>query len=321
MIIAIEVTLTPNLMNALTFPILAALGLLGSLLAQHGGIALLLGMAVASLSGGRQIRHASTMSTYALQIGVVLLGLGLSLGELNSIGRRSIVLVAISVVVTLLLGYLLGRLLRCDDKESRLLAGGTAICGGTAVVTLAPAIGASGRQVSHVLPVIYVLNAIAMALFPLIGEALQLSAHQFGLWCAMAIHDTAAVVGSAAIHGNEALATATTVKLMRVLWLIPVVWVYAMSASEGGTKLKLPLFIVGFLLASVLGSVWPLPAELLDIAQLVSRSLFCIAIFLIGARLSLGALLQIPKRMMTQATLLWLTLSAGSLSAIVLTQS
>lgn len=307
-------------MNALTFPILAALGLLGSLLSQHGGIALLLGMTVASVSGGRQIRHASAISTYALQVGVVLLGLGLSLGELKSIGRSSIALVAVSVMATLLLGYCLGRLLRCEDKESRLLAGGTAICGGTAVVTLAPAIGASGRQVSHVLPVIYVLNAVAMALFPLIGDALQLNAHQFGLWCAIAIHDTAAVVGSAATHGHDALATATTVKLMRVLWLIPVVWVFALSASEGGAKFKLPLFIVGFLLASILGSVWPLPAGLLEIARLASRSLFCLAIFLIGARLSLGSLLQIPKRVLSQATLLWLTLSAGSLSAILLTQ-
>jgi uncharacterized membrane protein YadS len=165
-------------MNALTFPILAASGLLGSLWFQHGGIALLLGMTVASLSGGRQIRYASAVSTYTLQIGVVLLGFGLSLSELNSIGQSSIWLVAASVVATLVLGYLLGRLLKSDTNESRLLAGGTAICGGTAVVTLAPAINASARQVSHVLPVIYVLNALAMALFPLIADTLELSAHQ-----------------------------------------------------------------------------------------------------------------------------------------------
>lgn len=308
-------------MNALTFPILAASGLLGSLWFQHGGIALLLGMTVASLSGGRQIRHASAVSTYTLQIGVVLLGFGLSLSELNSIGQSSIWLVAASVVATLVLGYLLGRLLKSDSNESRLLAGGTAICGGTAVVTLAPAINASARQVSHVLPVIYVLNALAMALFPLIADTLELSAHQFGLWCAIAIHDTAAVVGSAATHGQEALTTATTVKLMRVLWLIPVVWLYAATADKGEATLRLPLFIVGFLLASVAGSLWALPEDWLNAARWLSRSLFCVAIFLIGARLSLGALLQIPKRIVTQATLLWLTLSAGSLSAIVLTQN
>lgn len=304
-------------MTSLFYPVIVTVGLAGSIAAQHGGIALLLGMIVASLSRGQSIPHASTISTYALQAGVVLLGLGLSLGQLSDIGQSSIALVACSVALTLGLGYGLGRLLGSDTTESRLLAGGTAICGGTAVVTLAPAINASARQISHVLPVIYVLNAIAMGVFPAVGHSLALSDHQFGLWCAIAIHDTAAVVGSAAAFGDQALATATTVKLMRVLWLIPVVWLYAATSKQGEASTRLPLFIIGFLLASVLGSLWSLPEQVLTIASTLSRSLFCVAIFLIGARLSLGSLLQIPRRMMLQAGALWLLLSAGSLAVIV----
>src|SRR5690606_1017826 len=158
---------------------------------------------------------------WLLKIAVVGMGFGMNLKETVSAGKEGFLLTVFSISITLILGYFLGRLLKMDRKTSHLIGSGTAICGGSAIAAVSPVINASEKDISISLGVIFLLNSIALLIFPPIGHLLELNQHQFGLWCAIAIHDTSSVVGAAYTFGEEALKVATTVKLARALWIIP----------------------------------------------------------------------------------------------------
>lgn len=281
---------------------------------QQAALALFLGIALAVTVGPAPLSDPSRLSRGALQSGVVILGLALPFREVVTLGSANGAAVSVMVVATLISGFILLRLLRTDDVSGKLLTTGTAVCGGTAVATLAPVIKAENTQVAQTLTIIFVLNGIAILLFPAIGHALDLSQQQFGMWAAVAIHDTSSVVGAAAAYGDEALTTAATLKILRILWLIPVIIFASYSMKRvGANEVRIPLFVTGFLIASLVGGYFQFDTGTTGIFSTSSKALFGLALFLIGSQMSLASLKAICPRLIAMALLLWSALSLVSL--------
>ena len=198
-------------------------------------------------------------SSLALQSAIVLLGFSLSIGRVTEISGDSLWLVAIYVLGVLGIGIALAWALRLERESGLLMAAGTAICGGTAIASIAPVIGARPDQIGVAIGIIFLLNAVALFGFPVIGHALGMSQTQFGIWVALAIHDTSSVLATAAIYGNKALEVATTVKLGRTLWLIPLTFGVSLAFRQSTTRIRVPAFILAFVAASILASVVALP--------------------------------------------------------------
>jgi uncharacterized integral membrane protein (TIGR00698 family) len=281
---------------------------------QQAALALFLGIGLALTVGPAPLSDASRLSRGALQCGVVILGLALPFREVVTLGSANGVVVSVMVLATLVGGLILLKLIRTDDVSGKLLTTGTAVCGGTAVATLAPVIKAENQQVAQTLTIIFVLNGIAIVLFPAIGHALDLSQQQFGMWAAVAIHDTSSVVGAAAAYGDEALTTAATLKILRILWLIPVIIVASYSMKRiSANEIRIPLFVTGFIIASLIGGYLQFDGDLTSVFSLISKSLFGLALFLIGSQMSLESLKTICPRLIGMALVLWSALSLGSL--------
>ena len=281
---------------------------------QQAALALLLGIGLALTVGPAPLSDASRLSRGALQSGVVILGLALPFREVVTLGSANGAVISAMVLATLVSGLILLKLLRTDDVSGKLLATGTAVCGGTAVATLAPVIKAENQQVAQTLTIIFVLNGIAIILFPAIGHTMDLSQQQFGMWAATAIHDTSSVVGAAAAYGDEALTTAATLKILRILWLIPVIIVASYSMKRiSANEIRIPLFVTGFIVASLIGSYFQFDGGVTSLFSLISKSLFGLALFLIGSQMSLESLKTICPRLIGMALVLWSALSLGSL--------
>jgi uncharacterized integral membrane protein (TIGR00698 family) len=291
--------------------------LMGAALAiysQQAALALFLGIGLALTVGPAPLSDASRLSRGALQCGVVILGLALPFREVVTLGSANGAVVSAMVLATLVGGLILLKLIRTDDVSGKLLTTGTAVCGGTAVATLAPVIKAENQQVAQTLTIIFVLNGIAIVLFPAIGHALDLSQQQFGMWAAVAIHDTSSVVGAAAAYGDEALTTAATLKILRILWLIPVIIVASYSMKRiSANEIRIPLFVTGFIIASLIGGYLQFDGDVTSVFSLISKSLFGLALFLIGSQMSLESLKTICPRLIGMALVLWSALSLGSL--------
>lgn len=281
---------------------------------QQAALALFLGIGLALTVGPAPLSDASRLSRGALQCGVVILGLALPFREVVTLGSANGAVVSAMVLATLVGGLILLKLIRTDDVSGKLLTTGTAVCGGTAVATLAPVIKAENQQVAQTLTIIFVLNGIAIVLFPAIGHALDLSQQQFGMWAAVAIHDTSSVVGAAAALGDEALTTAATLKILRMLWLIPVIIVASYSMKRiSANEIRIPVFVTGFIVASLIGGYLQFDGDVTSVFSLISKSLFCLALFLIGSQMSLESLKTICPRLIGMALVLWSALSLGSL--------
>jgi len=281
---------------------------------QQAALALFLGIGLALTVGPAPLSDASRLSRGALQCGVVILGLALPFREVVTLGSANGAVVSAMVLATLVGGLILLKLIRTDDVSGKLLTTGTAVCGGTAVATLAPVIKAENQQVAQTLTIIFVLNGIAIVLFPAIGHALDLSQQQFGMWAAVAIHDTSSVVGAAAAYGDEALTTAATLKILRILWLIPVIIVASFSMKRiSANEIRIPLFVTGFIIASLIGGYLQFDGDVTSVFSLISKSLFGLALFLIGSQMSLESLKTICPRLIGMALVLWSALSLGSL--------
>lgn len=281
---------------------------------QQAALALFLGIGLALTVGPAPLSDASRLSRGALQSGVVILGLALPFREVVTLGSTNGAVVSVMVLATLISGLILVKLFRTDDVSGKLLTTGTAVCGGTAVATLAPVIKAENRQVAQTLTIIFVLNGIAILLFPAIGNALDLTQQQFGMWAAVAIHDTSSVVGAAAAYGDEALTTAATLKILRILWLIPVIIVASYSMKRiSANEIRVPLFVTGFIIASLIGGYFQFDGAVTSLFSLISKSLFGLALFLIGSQMSLESLKTICPRLIGMALVLWSALSLGTL--------
>lgn len=280
-------------------------------------IALIGGFLFAHFFGHPFLNLNGKAVSWLLKIAVVGLGFGMNLTETVAAGKDGFILTVFSIFATLIVGYGLGRLLKTNRKTSHLISSGTAICGGSAIAAVAPVIRATEKDISIALGVIFLLNSIALILFPLLGSLLELTQHQFGLWSAIAIHDTSSVVGAAHAYGDEALQVATTVKLARALWIIPISILSVFLFKGKGKSVSIPYFIFLFILAIVLNTYLPIPAMVTSGITQVSKSLLVLTLFLIGAGLSIDKIKSAGWKPMILGTSLWIFISITSLLAIL----
>jgi uncharacterized integral membrane protein (TIGR00698 family) len=298
---------------------LAASGYVSPPIALVGG--LIFGIAVAHPFK----KESSTLSKFLLQASVVGLGFGLNLQEVLHVGKSGFVYTAISITSAMLLGTLAGMLLRVSRKASYLITVGTAICGGSAIAAVSPVIHANDEEISISMGTVFFLNSIALLIFPPIGHVLHLSQNQFGLWAALAIHDTSSVVGASAAYGAQALAIGTTVKLARALWIVPVsiltaLFMARIAAKSGGTatasRVKIPWFIGLFCLASAVSTYVPRFHPLYAALAHLGKQGLTATLFLIGTSLSKQTLKQVGVRPLVQGVSLWIIVGCVSLAAI-----
>jgi uncharacterized integral membrane protein (TIGR00698 family) len=302
---------------------------LGLLLAGSGlvspPVALVGGVAFGFLLVHPYRTEASTMAKLLLQVSVILLGFGMNLNQVIHAGKSGFFYTAISISSAVVLGLLLGKILRVGGKASYLITLGTSICGGSAIAAIAPILDANEEEISVSMGTVFLLNSVALILFPLIGWWLHLSQNQFGLWAALAIHDTSSVVGAAAKYGPQALAVGATVKLARALWIVPVSLVTAAyvgrtqpenGASLRRAKVKVPWFIFLFVGASVLSTYLPrFTASFRDL-NLLGKSGLTATLFLIGTSLSKTTLKAVGMKPLLQGVILWVIVGTASLIAI-----
>lgn len=280
-------------------------------------IALALGFALAVFIGNPFEKHLHQYIHLLLQISIVGLGFGLKLDEALNAGKTGLMLTIVSIVTVMVLGYFLGKIFKLERPLSYLLSAGTAICGGSAIAAVSPIIKPSTKQISLALAIVFTLNSIALFVYPAIGHLLNLSQEQFGLWCAVGIHDTSSVVGAASKYGDEALKIATTVKLARALWIIPVSLITMFIFKSKGTKIKIPWFIGYFIIAILLNTYFPVLDRFSSSITVLAKSGLNLTLFFIGSTLSLQTLKSIGLKPLLTAVLLWITISAGSLLYII----
>ena len=259
---------------------------------------------------------AKKLSKMLLQVSVVGLGFGMNLSQVLAAGRSGFLYTALSISFALTLGWLLGKLLGVEKKISYLISAGTAICGGSAIAAIAPIAAASEEEIAVSLGTVFVLNSVALLLFPLIGNALHMSQTQFGLWAALAIHDTSSVVGAGAKFGAVALAVGTTVKLARALWIVPLSVGTAM-VKKSRARIHWPWFILFFCLAAVANSYLPVFSPAYPELKRLGVLGLTVTLFLIGTGISKKTLREVGVRPMLQGVLLWIVVAAGSLSLIL----
>jgi len=280
-------------------------------------VALFSGLIFALIAGQTFPIFTKKMSKYLLQGSVVGLGFGMNVSQALASGKDGMLFTIVSVIGTLLLGTFIAKKLNVDKQTGYLISSGTAICGGSAIAAVGPVMKASNDQMSVALGTVFVLNAIGLFLFPLLGHFFGLTQHQFGLWSAIAIHDTSSVVGAASAYGEEALKVATTVKLTRALWIFPLTFVTSLLFKSKSDKVYIPWFILFFILAMVLNSVFSLPSTLTSGIVLVARKGLTLSLFFIGASLTRSVLRNVGVRPMVQGVLIWICISVVSLVYIV----
>lgn len=257
------------------------------------------------------------ITSLLLQISVIGLGFGMNIQTVVDAGSDGLLLTVLSIVLILILGYFLGKSLKINRCLTHLISSGTAICGGSAIAAVAPTVDANEENISISLGVVFLLNSVALIIFPSLGHLMNLSEHQFGLWCAIAIHDTSSVVGAASAYGIEALDTAVTVKLARALWIIPLAIGSAYFFKSKHKKVKIPWFIGLFVLAILANSYIPSLSCVSPIAVVIARSLLVITLFLIGSALSIAKMKAAGLRPLLLGIILWTTISVLSLFSIV----
>ena len=284
-------------------------------------VALFLGLAFALLCGQAHPKFNKKTSKYLLQYSVVGLGFGMNLQASLASGKEGMEFTILSVIGTLVIGWFIGRkVLKVDRDTSYLISSGTAICGGSAIAAVGPVLKAKDSEMSVALGTIFILNAIALFIFPAIGHALNMSQHEFGTWAAIAIHDTSSVVGAGAAYGEEALKVATTIKLTRALWIIPLAFATSFIFKSKGQKISIPWFIFFFVLAMIFNTYVLDASETgtligADINNFARKTL-TITLFFIGASLSRDVLKAVGIKPLIQGVLLWVVISLSTLAYI-----
>lgn len=281
-------------------------------------ISLFIGIAFALTLGNPFSKLSKLLSKKMLQYCVVGLGFGMNFHASLAAGREGMIFTIVSVVTVMLLGVVLGRVLKVGRKGAYLISAGTAICGGSAIAAVAPVIDADENETSLSLATIFVLNAIALFLFPVIGGYFGLSQSDFGTWAAIAIHDTSSVVGAGAAYGEQALEVATTVKLTRALWIIPLSIFSMMVFRQKGAKIQIPWFIGWFIVAMLVNTYFNLPEALTHGISIASRAGLSATLFLIGGGLSLEVISKVGVRPLLLGVALWVVISVLSLATIML---
>jgi uncharacterized integral membrane protein (TIGR00698 family) len=297
---------------------------IGIILAASGvmspPVALLCGLAFGFAGMHPYPQESRVLSRFLLQASVVGLGFGMNLAQVVHAGRSGFLYTAISISVATILGLLLGWWLSVAKKASFLITMGTAICGGSAIAALAPVMHADDDEIAVSMGTVFALNSVALLLFPLIGHRFDLTQTQFGLWAALAIHDTSSVVGAAAKYGDQALVIGTTVKLARALWIVPVsiitAFVMKRRGNETQSRIQWPWFILFFCLAAVANSYLPVLHGVFSVLNRLGKTGLVVTLFLIGTGLSKKTLQQVGARPLLQGVALWIVIGTASLAAI-----
>lgn len=282
-------------------------------------VALFMGLVFALSCGQAYPKFNKTISKKLLQYSVVGLGFGMNLQASLASSKEGMMLTIVSVVGTMIVGMFIGhKLLKVNRDTAYLISSGTAICGGSAIAAVGPVLKAKDSDMSVALATIFILNAIALFIFPVFGEWLGLTQQQFGTWAAIAIHDTSSVVGAGAAYGEEALEVATTIKLTRALWIIPLALVTSVIFKGDGRKITIPWFIIWFIVAILLNTyvINDIPVIGKTISGLARKGLI-ITMFFIGASLSTDVIKSVGVKPLIQGVLLWIVISVGSLLYII----
>ena len=297
---------------------LVALSLLAlSLWIGNSAISLFLGIVLALLFKLPQDFHSKKYGSKILQTGIVFLGGSLSLGTVYETNTDFFLWICLYVILAFAYVIFLGKLMGISERLSFLLASGTAVCGGTAIASVAPSIKAKPEEVSTALTIVFILNAIAVLCFPLANEYLGLTERQFGAWAALAIHDTASVVGAASSVGEISVEIAATLKVARTIWIVPLViisaWLYR-SKNEG---FGLPLFVIFFILAALLNSVLEPSQEITNYLKLINRVCLLTGLFCIGTQISIENLKAVRFKPVILATSVWALIIPTSLLLVI----
>ncbi len=261
--------------------------------------------------------QSKKISKKLLQYSVVGLGFGMNLEESLQSGKEGMLMTIVSVASIMVIGWFIGKLLKLPKGTSYMISAGTAICGGSAIAAVSPLTKSSESEISVSLATIFILNAIALFIFPPIGRWLGMTDIQFGTWAAMAIHDTSSVVGAGAAFSEKALQVATTVKLTRALWIIPLAIVTTFIFKDKNSKISIPWFILFFVLAMVAGTYLPIPKVVITSIVWLARKALVLTLFLIGAGLSLETIRTVGFRPMILGLILWVFIGCTSLAVIM----
>lgn len=280
-------------------------------------IALLFGLIIAQFIGHPYLYLNNKVVQNLLKFSVVGLGFGMNASSALKAGKEGFLFTVFSIILTFVLGYFVSKLLKIEKKTSFLISGGTAICGGSAIAAISPAIKAEEKQISVALGTIFILNSIALFVFPFVGHLVNLDASQFGLWCAIAIHDTSSVVGAASKFGAEALEVATTVKLARALWIIPISLLSIVLFKSKESKVNIPYFIGFFILAMLANSYIPIVNEYSSYVTTVAKIGLTVTLFLIGSGLSMKVISSVGFKPLLLGIILWICISVTSLWIII----
>ena len=270
-------------------------------------IALILGASFTLIFGSSEEFIKKSTGTLLLQVGIVIIGLTMTASNVIDLTAVYLPYISIFVIFIFLLGILIGRILKIDTKLSILLASGTAICGATAIAAISPLIKSKEKDLLTSLALIFIFNAIALAIFPVIGNSIDMTDESFGAWIAMAIHDTSSVIGAALSYGGNAAEIATTLKLGRTLWLIPLIIILGLLfKNDNNEKAKFPLFVFVFILAVLLGTQLNLDQQTITTLDSLSRLFLIAALFCIGTQINLESIKNIGIKIIFLAIVLWL---------------
>ncbi|MFA0570495.1 YeiH family protein [Vibrio gallaecicus] len=281
--------------------------------------ALVIGFLLASLGLVPAHLQIGKLTKKLLAYSIVGLGFGIQFEQALAVTGDGIGLIVVSILGTLSVGWILARKMGLEKTTGYLISSGTAICGGSAIAAVAPAIKADDEQIGLALATVFVLNSVALFLFPVIGHALELSQHTFGTWAAIAIHDTSSVVGAASAYGEEALTTATTLKLARALWIIPIAFISALIFRNDQKKITIPYFILFYCAAIFISDVMPQFDAIYQGIFDVSKRALVVCLFLIGCGISIEKLKAAGPKPLMFGVSLWVMISTGSLAWLTLT--
>ena len=291
-------------------------GILGLYLANPV-LAFFFGVGISFFGINKNLKHLDRLGSDLLKIAIILLGLVFNVNQVTSIASESFLLVLGLVTITSFLGVVLYFVFNVPEKFSILSTAGTAICGATAVSSVSPLINAKSNEVGSVLSIIFILNAVAMIFFPVIGDALNLTQEQFGVWIGLSVHDTSSVTAISTLYGEETTEIALITKLVRTLFLIPLIIILGILFESKLKSSQFPLFILVFILVLIIGGFADLPDPVILSASLLFKFLIVLALYFIGSQVNLSTLLQRTKHSMIHTISLWIVISFISLFLVL----
>ncbi len=293
-----------------------AVALLLSVLTSNAVICLVIGMVFALIFGNPIASVTGKVSEKLLKTAVVLMGFGMSIGTMLKVGYASLWITFSSILITMVLGILYGRLFGTDRQIAVLVSSGTAICGASAIATMSPAIGATQAHTAIALAVVFILNALGLLIFPFLGHLLNLSPETFGLWAAISIHNTSSVVGAVTVYGGAAVAIGVTVKLVRALWIFPLAFIGS-RLTKSDTKPPVQWFLLAFLAAGIITSILPEYKDIWKFLSKAGKHLMAGTLFLVGSCLTIAELKKVGIRSLAMAVALWVTIAVIAYIAVI----